>query len=342
MHHSITTILALTALGLATAAGPAGCASTPAAPAASMPAPTAMPATAPAAATAAAATAAPAPATAPAAAASAPPLAPAEPATPGAATAASDAASGAASPAVPPPRSIAPRAAPPAASAAPAPAPGNGLRPYEASYRFVWSGMNAGTSSFALRREGAGEWSFISRNQPRGLFRLVPSADLTLASRMRIGPDGVQPLLFTATESDGSRQAEVHFDWAGNRATGVVEDMRIDMALKPGVQDDLSVQVALIQALASGRTPGGISVFDKRGIRDYEFTRVGAETLATVAGAVDTIVYRSQRIHSPRSTRYWCAPRFGYVPVRAEQERKGEVEWTMSLLSIHMSEPGQP
>jgi Protein of unknown function (DUF3108) len=221
----------------------------------------------------------------------------------------------------------------------PAEPPVGVLRPYQASYGFHWGSMNAGTMSFELRREGADEWTYINRNRPHGLFWLAPGADLTLTSRMRIGPGGIQPLLFTAAEPDGSAQkARVQFDWSASRATGVVEQTRIDMALKPGVQDDLSNQVALMYALLTGQAPAGISVFDKEGIRDYEFTRVGAETLQTPVGAVDTIVYESHKVNSPRSTRYWCAPAYGFVPMRAEQRRKGEVQWTMNLLSIHLSD----
>ena len=211
------------------------------------------------------------------------------------------------------------------------------LRPYQASYDFVARGMNAGTSSFTLRNDGANEWTFVSRNQPHGLFRLFASASLTLTSHMRVGPEGVQPLLFTAAQADGSGQeAQVHFDWEKNRATGVQEDTQIDMPLKPGVQDDLSVQIALIHALAAGQTPEGISVFDKKGIRDYGYARVGEETLHTPVGEVATVVYESHKAYSPRRTRFWCAPGYGYAPMRAEQKRDDQVEWTMELRSIHL------
>ncbi|MGB8694137.1 MAG: DUF3108 domain-containing protein, partial [Steroidobacteraceae bacterium] len=94
------------------------------------------------------------------------------------------------------------------------------------------------------------------------------------------------------------------------------------------------VQVALINALANGTTPAGIAVFDKAGVRDYEYTQVGTETLHTPLGDIDTIIYRSQRSNSSRSTRFWCAPAYGYIPVRAQQHRHDEVEWTMELRSL--------
>ncbi len=111
------------------------------------------------------------------------------------------------------------------------------------------------------------------------------------------------------------------------------------MELRPGVQDDLSAQVSLIQALNSGQAPASLLVFDKSGIRDYSYTAVGEEKLSTPLGAVATVIYRSQRAQAPRSTRYWCAPALGYIPVRVEQRRLDKVEWTMNLRSLHRDPP---
>jgi hypothetical protein len=210
------------------------------------------------------------------------------------------------------------------------------LRPFESSYAIIWRGFTAGISSFALRQDPSGQWIYVSRNQPHGLFRLVPKASLTLTSRMSVDAGGVRPLEFTAADpDDGKLQAQVRFDWGALRASGVVEGKAIDMPLHAGVQDDLSIQVAMMQALANGQMPAGISLFDKNGIRDYEYTRVGAETLQTPLGPLPTVIYRSHKANSPRSNRYWCAPELGFVPVQAEQQYNGKVELVIKLQSIH-------
>jgi hypothetical protein len=145
----------------------------------------------------------------------------------------------------------------------------------------------------------------------------------------------VRPVLYTATDPDnGATKGEVHFDWSANRATGTAEGKKVDVPLRPGVQDDLSMQIAMIYALANDQVPKGMSVFDVSGIRDYEFERVGTETLHTPVGDLETIVYKSHKAYSPRSNRYWCAPAYGYVPVQVEQQNKGEVAWTLKLRSI--------
>jgi Protein of unknown function (DUF3108) len=211
------------------------------------------------------------------------------------------------------------------------------LRPFEASYAFIWSGITAGVSTFTLRQESAQEWTYVSRNQPHGLARIYSKASWTLSSRMSIGPEGVRPLLYTATDPDnGASKGEVRFDWDANRATGVAEGKPVDVPLRPGVQDDLSVQIALICALSSDQPPKGISLFDVNGIRDYIFERIGTETLHTPVGDITTVIYRSHKANSSRSNRYWLAPDYGNVPVQVEQQNKGEVQWTMKLRSIHL------
>jgi hypothetical protein len=215
------------------------------------------------------------------------------------------------------------------------------LRPYEVVYEFSTHGFTAGTVSLTLRRESPDVWTYVSKSQPHGLFQLVHSAARTISSRMTIDQRGVRPLLSTDTEhGERAPQSEVHFDWAANRATGKVEGQAIDMELRPGVQDDLSAQIALIHALGQQQTPASVAVFDKAGIREYAYTHVGAETLQTPLGELATVIYRTQRANASRSTRYWCAPALGYIPVRVEQRRLDKVEWTMTLRSLERDPSG--
>jgi hypothetical protein len=108
----------------------------------------------------------------------------------------------------------------------------------------------------------------------------------------------------------------------------------VDEALRPGMQDDLSMLIAFAYELDNGRTLTTVTTIGDSGVRDYQLSRAGSETLHTPVGDIDTIVYRAQRNGSPRSTRYWCAPSLGYVPLRAEQRRHDDVQWTMDIASL--------
>jgi hypothetical protein len=154
-------------------------------------------------------------------------------------------------------------------------------------------------------------------------------------STLRVTDAGVRPLHYKADDGTGStkRDADLQFDWEHNRVTGTYEDAKVDMPLQPGIQDDLSVQIALMVELLAGRTPEQFLMIDKNSVREYRYTREGEESLSTPLGELDTVVYRSQKKGSPRVTRFWCAPSRGYIPLRVEQKKGDEVQWTMQVQS---------
>jgi hypothetical protein len=51
-------------------------------------------------------------------------------------------------------------------------------------------------------------------------------------------------------------------------------------------------------------------------------------------GDVHTVVFKSQKKYSPRITRFWCAPDRGYIPMRVQQKRDDDVQWTMEIQSL--------
>lgn len=236
--------------------------------------------------------------------------------------------------------------APPGPSPAPQPGPqlqpgAIHLRPFQARYGFYWHGMHAGTITFTLRQAGPGEWHYQSVTEPRGLFRLVPGAAVRIASRMAVDEAGVRPLHFEGYEGEATEPAAVlDFDWPALRVRGHMKADAVDMALRPGVQDDLSIMVSLLHSLEGGNVPQGVSLFDKDGIRDYDYQRTGEATVDTPLGAVAAEIYRSQKKHSPRHNLYWLAPAWDDVPVRAEQHKDGGLEWRMELEALARPPPG--
>src|SRR5437588_11808024 len=86
--------------------------------------------------------------------------------------------------------------------------------------------------------------------------------------------------------------------------------------------------------LLRGHTPEHFSLLNKDAVREYRYVREGEATVQTPFGKVATIIYRSERENSPRVTRFWCAPWRGYVPLRVQQKRGDDVEWTMEIQSL--------
>jgi len=207
------------------------------------------------------------------------------------------------------------------------------LEPFQASYSWSWKGATVALSTLKLEHGDDDSWIYSSSSEPRGLGHLYPMRP-KLRSKLRLTEEGVQPLSFKAEGGGDSHDADVRFDWSAGRATGVYEGSAVDLPLVPGVQDDLSVQIAMMVELLRGRTPEHLSMIDKNSTRDYRYRREGTQRLSTPLGQVDTIIYSSQHPGSPRVTRFWCAPSRGYVPMRVEQKRLDSVEWIMEIQSL--------
>jgi hypothetical protein len=208
------------------------------------------------------------------------------------------------------------------------------LVPFDATYDWIWHNMTVAVSTVHLERQGD-NWVYRSKSDPRGIGRMF-SERPTQESVLQITAAGVQPLSYKADDGTSStkRDANVQYDWANNRMTGVNEDAKIDMPLPPGIQDDLSIQIALMVELLRGHTPDKFSLLSGGSVREYRYSRDGEETLKTPVGTIDTVIFRSEKQYSPRVTRFWCAPSLGYIPLRVEQKRKDDVEWTMQVQSV--------
>ncbi len=208
------------------------------------------------------------------------------------------------------------------------------LKPFTASYTWIWHGLTVAESKLQLQQK-EDTWVYQSHSEPRGIGRMMSERPVQ-RSVLRITAAGVQPLSYQADDGTPStkRDADVTFDWKAGRVTGVYEDKPVDMSLSPGIQDDLSIQIALMLALLRGHTPEQFSLLDGNSVRQYAYLREREETLQTRIGSIATIVYASRKEGSPRVTRFWCAPSRGFIPMKVEQTRKDEVEWTMLIASL--------
>ena len=213
---------------------------------------------------------------------------------------------------------------------------GNGsLLPFVASYTFNYKGMNAGVTTLSLARTDD-HWTYRSTGEPSGLFKLLPIDNPTQTSEMRVAATGVQPLRFRQTNGSGSDHAiDIRFDWDTNHVLGTVENKPVDEQIPADTQDDLSVQIALTTAMARGQDSGTLHTYGDRGLREYRYRADGEELLHTAIGDVATRIYVTERSGSPRTTRYWCAPSYGYLPLRVQQKRLNELEWTLEVRSLN-------
>ena len=212
-------------------------------------------------------------------------------------------------------------------------------RPFSATYTIEWRGFTAGYSTLELKQTSSKDFVYSSRNNARGIFKLVFPNPITQESRFTIENGQVVPSRYQANDgsSDPSKDVSLRFDWDARRVRGAAEAKPVDLALEPGTQDDLSVQIALMLDLKSGHVPASFWLINKDEVQEYQYSRDGEETVDTPFGKLQAVIYRSHHQGSSRTTRLWLAPSLDYMPLRAEQTRHDKIEFAMSIRSFKKS-----
>ena len=94
---------------------------------------------------------------------------------------------------------------------------------------------------------------------------------------------------------------------------------KYELPLTEGMLDQLSYQYALMHDLYNGHVPEKYSVADGRKIKIYFFEKVGEENVATPLGDLETVKLLRTRENDVRKLVLWCAPKYGYIPVKTEK-----------------------
>ena len=210
-------------------------------------------------------------------------------------------------------------------------------RPFTATYAVTYRGLGAGTITFTFAQDAAsGRYHFETRPDPSALARLFVSRRAIERSVMEIDSQGVRPLHWTLDDGTAGKKddGELRFDWIARRVSGEVETEPVDLPIEAGLQDRSSLQIAVSTALLRGREPGTIPLVDDNRIKHYTYALKGPERRPTKLGTLDTLMYESSRPGSSRVSRLWLAPELDFLPVRAEQIRKGRTETVMELISL--------
>jgi hypothetical protein len=210
-------------------------------------------------------------------------------------------------------------------------------QPFVATYAVTFRGLNGGKLRMQLRPgEQAGQYVFETTANPSTLASFFVNRNAVERSVLEATPDGPRPLSWLADDGKSGHEddGKLQFDWKAQRVTGESEGKPVSLPTEPGMQDRMSMQVAVMASLQQGKEPGNIAMINDEHIRRYSYARTGTATMDTALGKIDTVIYESTRPGSNRLSRMWHAPSMGYLPVRMEQVRKGKVETVMTLVSV--------
>lgn len=232
-----------------------------------------------------------------------------------------------------PPTAAAPAAQETQRAAATSPAALNaGVAPFSAQYTADWKTINIGTSDLKLEQDTEpGHYVYTWTITARGIFRLY-RAQVAQKSWLSINAGHVRPEKYHA--EDGSSSVNLDFDWSAKRARGTSENKPVDLALKEGTQDVMSIQVEVMLDLKNGSLPTTFQILDNDEIKEFTYTQEGAAKIRTAMGELDTVIVSSRRTGNNRILRMWFAPSLGFAPVQAERSRDGKLEFAMRIKNL--------
>jgi hypothetical protein len=227
--------------------------------------------------------------------------------------------------------SLAIMAAPTAGAQAPAAADA-GIAPFSAHYLADWKSINVGTSDLELKQDAEpGHYLYTWTITARGIFRLYRD-EVTQKSWLSIAANHVRPDKYRA--EDGKSSVDLDFDWDAGRVRGTSENKAVDLKLKDGIQDVMSIQVEVMLDLKNGNLPKTFRIIDKDTLKEFIYTQEGTVNIRTALGQLDTVIVASQQAGNNRILRMWFAPSLGFVPVQAERTRDGKLEFAMHIKSL--------
>jgi hypothetical protein len=213
--------------------------------------------------------------------------------------------------------------------------PDSGIQPFAGHYVAEWRDIAVGTSDLMLERgEQPGQYHYSWTISARGIFRLVYSDDVTQQSWFSTVDGHIRPDKYRAVQ--GSQGVSFDFDWTAGHARGSSEGKPVDLTLKPGTQDLMSIQVEVMLDLKNGNMPSTFTIIDKDQMKDFMYTREGTAKLRTAVGTLDTIIVASRHdANDRRVLRMWFAPDLGFAPVQAERTRDGKLEFAIRIRSLN-------
>jgi hypothetical protein len=206
------------------------------------------------------------------------------------------------------------------------------IAPFSAHYLADWKSINVGTSDLELKQDTEpGHYLYTWTITARGIFRLYRS-EVTQKSWLSVNADRVRPNRYRG--EDGSSSVNLDFDWDAGRASGTSEGKAVDLKLKEGTQDVMSIQIEVMLDLKKGDLPKTFQIIDKDQIKEFIYTAEGNARIRTDLGELDTVIVSSQQTGNSRILRMWFAPSLGFVPVQAERTRDGKLEFAMRIKSL--------
>lgn len=172
-----------------------------------------------------------------------------------------------------------------------------------------------------------GQLIYREVTKPAGILAVFRHDRITEESRLAPGKQPLPIEYHFIHAGDGpTKEAVVHFNRHTLEATGHMQNGDpVKVSIHPDTLDRLSLQLALMQAIANQRKPLRFTTVEtKNKLSHYDFHYLGDTSVVTPLGRLDTIhlqrIWKAKHMHFD----FWLAPTLHDLPVKLVRTRAGK------------------
>lgn len=193
--------------------------------------------------------------------------------------------------------------------------------PFTARYALVQHGVTVGEMEWRFTHPDSERYRFESHSRTTGLAALLHRVTTRESSDGRFDPQRFVPLAYRYEQSDDPAAA-VRLDFTDDerRIAAVDGGQAQVLELPDDRHDKLSYVLQMMHDLADPEAPLGYTVVEGHRVKTYRFERLAPTTIETTLGRLPVVAVQRE---SKSTTTFWCAPDYGYLPVRIVT-RKGD------------------
>lgn len=203
-----------------------------------------------------------------------------------------------------------------------------------AEYRISASGITIGSVSETYVRKGD-TYRIDSTTRAEGVLKLFRDETVVLHSEGRVGPAGLQPLIFEQRRS-GDRTRDIHaqFDWAKSLLRSEYRGEESTHPLPPGTQDRLSIMYQFMN-LPPRSDRIRMHMSNGRKVDLYTYRKVDEPRLETPVGMLDTLHFeRVTESEDENRAQLWIARDRFNIPVRVVFEDTRGLRLEQTIVSL--------
>ena len=180
--------------------------------------------------------------------------------------------------------------------------------------------------------------------RPLGVVSWIRNGEIREVTELAESAGAVRPVNYSATDTIArpTRKTRYEFDQPPGNVTGEYKLQEIEIPMRPGGHNRISVHVAVMLALQSGSEISGFSVFDRARWKDYQFEIIHDQPVETPFGDFDTVEIRYADTEKEKSWSLYCTSSLNYVPVMIVYREDGKVKSRAVLTDYRPGEPESP